>query len=195
MKSMIRLVITGNPGVGKHTSAEFIAQKIQGIKIIDINKFAIDKNAILGRDRKYGIDVDVKKLSKLIDYELRTTTRDFAIIGHLAPYVLKRSRIDFVVVLRRSPYELMKTLEQRKYSLEKIRENVASEILGVSLYDALKTFGKDKIVELDTTGKTPEYIAGKIMLVIQRGGSGKIGIVDWLSLVYKKGDLHNFLEY
>ncbi|MGB6627703.1 MAG: hypothetical protein WBE61_06200 [Nitrososphaeraceae archaeon] len=131
----------------------------------------------------------------MIDYELRTTTRDFAIIGHLAPYVLKRSRIDFVVVLRRSPYELMKTLEQRKYSLEKIRENVASEILGVSLYDALKTFGKDKIVELDTTGKTPEYIAGKIMLVIQRGGSGKIGIVDWLSLVYKKGDLSNFLEY
>ena len=113
----------------------------------------IDKNAILGRDRKYGIDVDVKKLSKLIDYELRTTTRDFAIIGHLAPYVLKRSRIDFVVVLRRSPYQLMKTFEQRKYSLEKIRENVASEILGVSLYDALKTFGKDKIVELDTTGE------------------------------------------
>jgi adenylate kinase len=193
---MIRLVITGNPGVGKHTSAEFIAEKIQGIKIIDINKFAIDKNAILGRDRKYGIDVDVKKLSKLIDYELRTTTtRDFAIIGHLAPYVLKRSRIDYVVVLRRSPYELMKTLEQRKYSLEKIRENVASEILGVSLYDALKTFGKDKIVELDTTGKTPEYIADEIMLLLQRGGSGKIGIVDWLSLVYKKGDLHNLLEY
>jgi adenylate kinase len=192
---MIRLVITGNPGVGKHTSAESLAEKIQGIKIIDINKFAIDKNAILKRDRKYGIDVDVKKLSKLIDYELRTTTRDFAIIGHLAPYVLKRSRIDFVVVLRRSPYELMKTLEQRKYSLEKSRENVASEILGVSLYDALKTFGKDKIVELDTTGKTPEYIAGKIMLVIQRGGSGKIGRVDWLSLVYKKGDLSNFLEY
>jgi adenylate kinase len=192
---MIRLVITGNPGVGKHTSAESLAEKIQGIKIIDINKFAIDKNAILKRDRKYGIDVDVKKLSKLIDYELRTTTRDFAIIGHLAPYVLKRSRIDFVVVLRRSPYELMKTLEQRKYSLEKSRENVASEILGVSLYDALKTFGKDKIVELDTTGKTPEYIAGKIMLVIQRGGRGKIGIVDWLSLVYKKGDLSNFLEY
>ena len=192
---MIRLVITGNPGVGKHTSAESLAEKIQGIKIIDINKFAIDKNAILKRGRKYGIDVDVKKLSKLIDYELRTTTRDFAIIGHLAPYVLKRSRIDFVVVLRRSPYELMKTLEQRKYSLEKSRENVASEILGVSLYDALKTFGKDKIVELDTTGKTPEYIAGKIMLVIQLGGSGKIGIVDWLSLVYKKGDLSNFLEY
>ncbi|HYZ51245.1 MAG TPA: hypothetical protein VE593_10185, partial [Nitrososphaeraceae archaeon] len=93
------------------------------------------------------------------------------------------------------PYELVKTLEQRKYSLEKIRENVASEILGVTLYDALKRFGKNKIVELDTTGKTPEYIADKIILSIQQETVRQIGIVDWLSLVYTKGDVHNFLEY
>ena len=191
----MRLAITGNPGVGKHTTAKFVAKKIHGSRIIDINKFAIDKKAILREDAKYGIDVDVKRLRKLISHELRTITSDVAIIGHLAPYVLRRSDIRHVIVLRRSPYELVKTLKERKYSLEKIRENVASEILGVSLYDALKTFGKDKIVELDTTAKTPEHIAGEIMLVIQRGGSGKIGIVDWLSLVYKKGDLSNFLEY
>jgi adenylate kinase len=192
---MIRFVITGNPGVGKHTIADFVVEKIQGIKIIDINKFAIDKNAILRKDKKYGIDVDVKKLGKLIDYELRTTTRDFVIIGHLAPYVLKPSRMDFVIVLRRSPYELRKTFEQRKYSLKKIRENIASEILDICLYDALKTFGKDKIVELDTTGKSPEYIADKIMLSTQQQGRGNIGVVNWLSSVYEKGDLRNFLEY
>jgi adenylate kinase len=192
---MMRLVITGNPGVGKHTTAKFVAKKIQGSIIIDINKFAIDKNAILRKDTKYGIDVDVKKLRKLINYELGTRTSDVVIIGHLAPYVLRPPDVRHVIVLRRSPYELVKTLEQRKYSLEKIRENVASEILGVSLYDALKTFGKNKIVELDTTGKTPKHIADKIILSIQQETVRQIGIVDWLSLVYTKGDVHNFLEY
>lgn len=195
MKPMIRFVITGNPGVGKHTIADFVSEKIQGIKIIDINRFAIDKNAILRKDKRYGINIDIKKISKLIDYELTKTTSDCAIIGHLAPYVLKPSRMDFVIVLRRSPYELKKTFELRKYSLKKIRENIASEILDITMYDALKTFGKDKIIELDTTGKTPEYIADKIMLSTQQQGSGQIGAVNWLSLVYKKGDLRNFLEY
>jgi adenylate kinase len=192
---MMRLVITGNPGVGKHTTAKFVAKKIHGSRIIDINKFAIDKKAILREDTKYGIDVDVKRLRKLINHELRTTTSDVAIIGHLAPYVLRPSDIRHVIVLRRSPYELVKTLEQRKYSLEKIRENVASEILGVSLYDALKTFGKNKILELDTTGKTPSYIADRIVLSMQQETVRQIGIVDWLSLVYTKGDVHNFFEY
>ena len=192
---MMRFAITGNPGVGKHTTAKFVAKKIQGSRIIDINKFAIDKNDILRKDTKYGIDVDVRRLRKLISHELRTITSDIAIIGHLAPYVLRPSDVRHVIVLRRSPYELVKTLEQRKYSLEKIRENVASEILGISLYDALKTFGKNKILELDTTGKTPNYIADEIILSMQKGTVRQIGIVDWLSLVYTKGDLHNFLEY
>ncbi len=41
----LRFVITGNPGVGKHTSAKIIAEKIDA-EIIDINNVAIDNNAI-----------------------------------------------------------------------------------------------------------------------------------------------------
>jgi adenylate kinase len=41
----LRLVITGNPGVGKHTSAKIIAERINA-EIIDINEVAIDNNAM-----------------------------------------------------------------------------------------------------------------------------------------------------
>jgi adenylate kinase family enzyme len=41
----LRFVITGNPGVGKHTTAKIIAEKTHA-EIIDINKVAIDNNAI-----------------------------------------------------------------------------------------------------------------------------------------------------
>jgi broad-specificity NMP kinase len=55
----IRLVITGNPGVGKHTSAKIIAERINA-EIIDINEVAIDNNAT-GKKTDLGLDVDVKR--------------------------------------------------------------------------------------------------------------------------------------
>jgi adenylate kinase len=194
LKSQIRLAITGNPGVGKHTSTKFLCEKLGGLKIIDINKIIIDNNAFLLNDDLYGKEVDRKKTLKLIRDELKKGG-DIVIIGHLVPYVLKPDGIDLVVVMRRSPYEIIKTFEDREYSPEKIRENVASEILGISFYDALKTFGKSKVIELDATGKTPQQSAEEIVSLLQNKLKRKIGMVDWLSLVYEKGDVQKFLEY
>lgn len=169
---------------------------MKGAKVIDINTVAIGNNAILRKDDKYGIDIDVKKTRKLMVDELKKTSGDFVIVGHLAPYVLNPAKIDLVTVLRRSPYELTKTFKQRKYMQDKIRENVASEILGVSLYDALKTFGKRKITEIDTTAKMPQHIADEIILLLQKKKRKQVvGIVDWLSLIHERGDIQKFLEY
>ena len=73
MGDSIRVVITGTPGVGKHTTAKFVANKLgRATKVIDINKIAIDKRAILEKEHWYGVvDVDVKKLTKLIEKELK----------------------------------------------------------------------------------------------------------------------------
>jgi adenylate kinase len=194
LKSQIKLAITGNPGVGKHTSTKFVCEKLGDVKIIDINKVIIDNNAFLPNDDRNGKEVDIKKTSKLIRYELKRRG-DLVIIGHLVPYVLKPDGIDLVVVMRRSPYEIIKTFEDREYSPEKIRENVASEILGISFYDALKTFGKNKLIEFDATGKTPQQNAEEMVLLLQNKLRHEIGMVDWLSLVYEKGDVQKFLEY
>jgi broad-specificity NMP kinase len=42
---MIRIGITGNPGVGKHTIADLLSKKIKNSKIIDINKIIISNQA------------------------------------------------------------------------------------------------------------------------------------------------------
>ena len=42
-RKYVNLVITGNPGVGKHTTAELILKQNSSYKMIDINKFAIDE--------------------------------------------------------------------------------------------------------------------------------------------------------
>jgi adenylate kinase len=191
----LRFVITGNPGVGKHTSAKIIAEKID-VEIIDINDVAIDNNATGKNTDDLGFDVDVKKLVRLLE-KLLKTKRDLVLVGHLAPYVLKPAGISLVAVLRRSPYELEKTLKKRGYSVDKVRENVASEILGTSLYDSLKTFGKRKVAEFDTTGKSPEESADEILAVLQKKPKSKPKLlgIDWLILVSEKGDMRRFFKY
>jgi adenylate kinase len=191
----IRLVITGNPGVGKHTSAKIIAERINA-EIIDINQVAIDNKAT-GKRTDLGLDVDVKRLVRLLEKLLKTKKRDLVIVGHLAPYVLKPAGISLVAVLRRSPYELEKTLKKRGYSVDKVRENVASEILGTSLYDSLKTFGKRKVAEFDTTGKSPEETADEILTTLQKNTKSKPKLlgIDWLILVSEKGDMRRFFKY
>ena len=39
----VNLVITGNPGVGKHTIADLFVKQNSSYQIFDINKFAIEK--------------------------------------------------------------------------------------------------------------------------------------------------------
>lgn len=186
----MKLVVTGNPGVGKHTSARIIADKL-GAEIVDINRVAIDNDAIAEKTER-GSEVDLKKLKRLIAKTLKAK-KDQIIVGHLAPYVVKPAGISMAAVLRRSPYELEKTLEKRGYGYGKVKENLASEILGVSFYDSVKAFGKRKVAEFDTTGRTPEQTASEIIHALRK--KPKAAGVDWLALVSEKDDMKKFFEY
>jgi adenylate kinase len=187
----VRIVITGNPGVGKHTAARLVAKELKA-EIIDINKVALDNDAVLRRTEK-GAEIDLKKAGKVIAGILKKKG-SFVIVGHLAPYVLKSAGIDMVVVLRRSPVRLEETLMERKYIREKVNENVSAEILGVLLYDAIKTFGKRKIAEFDTTGKTPEHTAEEIILTVQKKKPRHAGSIDWLAVVSEE-EVQRFFSY
>lgn len=185
-----RLVITGNPGVGKHTAAIEL-RKILGFAVIDINDLAVKNQAFL---QMPSLEIDSKKVATIIESKLGESQRTL-IVGHLAPYVLKKEWIDLTIVLRKSPYAILSTLENRKYSTKKIRENVASEILGITFYDSVQCFGKEKIAELDTTQSTPAEICENIISLLNAKTTRKVGVVDWLSLIYEKGDVGRFLEY
>ncbi|MEM3065503.1 MAG: AAA family ATPase [Candidatus Nitrosotenuis sp.] len=176
------LVVTGNPGVGKHTVTKVLAEKL-GYHILDINQIAI-KNRVYQKSGST-LDVDTKKLEKKIKKLLKPNT---IVVGHLAPYVIPKSQVKFAIILRKNPYKLVPIYKKRKYSQKKIYENLGSEILGVIAYDARSRFGK-KALQVDTTGLSVSKLLKKILLAMK---TKKQDDVDWLGLVSKKGDLARF---
>ena len=177
------IVITGNPGVGKHTIAEKISQRL-GLSIIDINKIARD--AKLFEENEDTNDIDTEKLKKIL---AQKTSENNLIVGHLVPYVLEKNQVKIMIVLRRSPYELITVYKKRKYSDKKIKENTGSEILGIITHDAISRF-EEKIAQIDVTGKTIQEAEEKaIRLILSNEGDEK---VDWLELVTKNNDLRKF---
>ena len=184
----MNLIITGNPGVGKHTIANLLLEKNRSFQVLDISKFAIEKN--LGEQIESDIEIDT---SKLADEIKKVVLEDTLIVGHLAPYIFDESMIDLVIVLRKNPYDLVDVYKERKYQDSKIKENAGSEILGVIANDTLKSFGKEKTFEVDTTEKAPELVLREVNEIIKNKKGGKV--VDWLSLVAEKNDMNRFFDY
>lgn len=177
------IVITGNPGVGKHTVAEKIAQRLE-LSIIDINEIAKDSG--LFEENEETNDVDTEKLKEIIAQRI---SKNNLIVGHLAPYVLEKNKVKKMIILRRSPYDLITVYKDRKYSYEKIKENTGSEILGIIAHDAINRF-EEKAFQIDITGKTiPKVVEKVIGLISSNEGNEK---VDWLDLVTKNNDLRKF---
>ena len=95
------IVITGNPGVGKHTITKQIAKNLK-LDIIDINQIAKDEK--LFEKNEYTNDVDTTKLKKILKGRISEKN---VIVGHLAPYVLDKNKVKVIIVLRRNPYDLI----------------------------------------------------------------------------------------
>ena len=177
------IVITGNPGVGKHTITQLIADKMK-LSIIDINKIA--KDSELFEKNGDTNDVDVEVLEKILESKI---SENNIIVGHLAPYVLRKNQVKIMIVLRRSPYDLIPVYEDRKYDDAKIKDNVGSEILGIIANDAMEKF-QEKTFQINVSGKTVPEMIEKIMSIIMNKKGNEI--VDWLDLVRKNNDLGKF---
>lgn len=179
------IVITGNPGVGKHTITKEIAQKLQ-LEILDINYIARD-SGLLEKNAQSG-DVDTEQLKAVLRERIKSNS---VIVGHLAPYAVEKDQIDTVIVLRRNPYDLLKVYRERQYDVGKSVENAASEILGVIAHDAINQF-EEKVFQIDASKKDISEVVSRIENIISGDEKSKKEKVDWLYLVAQNNDLKKF---
>lgn len=177
------IVITGNPGVGKHTITKQIAKNLK-LDIIDINQIAKDEK--LFEKNEYTNDVDTTKLKKILKGRISEKN---VIVGHLAPYVLDKNKVKVIIVLRRNPYDLISIYKKRKYTDKKIIENTGSEVLGIIAYDVINKF-QEKTFQINATKKSIQETIDKVMKIISENRGNEE--VDWLGLVTENNDLKKF---
>ena len=180
------IVITGNPGVGKHTITKKISEKLN-FPIVDINIVAKD----LGLFEKNGNtnDVDTKKLAKILG---ERKLKDTVIVGHLAPYVLEKNQVKIIIILRRNPYDLELVYKDRNYLGIKIKENTGSEVLGIIMHDTIEKF-EEKAFQIDVSKKNIQQVVEKVLEIISKKEGNEE--VDWLNLVTKNNDLEKFFTH
>ena len=181
------LVLTGNPGVGKHTTASEIMKQNAMYEIIDINNLAIELG--LTEKAKETLEVYVAELKIKMKQKVSNNS---LIVGHLAPYVLDESDVDVAIVLRKNPMDLIKVFKNRGYSKEKIKSNTATEFIGVTFNDSISSFGEEKTFQIDTTNKTPEQVTSIIDKIVN--GKNKGDMVDWFHLADKSAAIQELLD-
>lgn len=190
---MSRIVVTGNPGVGKRTLSSLLSKRL-GFRIINLNEFVI-KNRLVFTDKTLDVyDVYLKKATIMLRREIKQY-QDVIITGHLAPYLIRPDQVDLVVVLRRSPENLLQTFKKRNYDLRKIRENITSEILGITLYDSIKKFGKEKIIEFDTTTTPSKETIKHLIEALSDKSKRKTENIDWMPTLKDRQEILKLVSY
>jgi broad-specificity NMP kinase len=85
-------------------------------------------------------------------------------------------------------------MEEAGFSGSKLWENLASEILDVCLVEALNAYNKEKVCELDVSGRRTEEVVAEILEVLEGSKKCAVGVVDWLSELESEGLLDEFLK-
>ena len=162
------IAVTGTPGVGKTTVSKLLSKRL-GYEYISIREFAVER----GIGEKVGdeIEIDVDELAEKMVEEFKG--KNVVIDGHLSHFVPS----DVVIVLRAHPRLVAERLKDRGYSRKKLAENVEAELIDVILVEALEE--NERVIEVGTTGKTPEEVVDEIIDLIERGVKKRAGIVDW----------------
>ncbi|MBI5253662.1 MAG: adenylate kinase family protein [Euryarchaeota archaeon] len=170
------IIITGTPGTGKTTTANFLSSKIN-CRCIRISEFADE--ACTGVEGNSKI-IDVKKLSKKIK---KIIQGDAIIEGHLS-HLLGIG--DIVIVLRTNPKILKQRLLKQGFKGEKLRENLEAEALDVCLIESLERHSH--VYEIDTSEKTPETIVKDVLRILKgETDEYKPGKIDWSEEYFSAG--------
>lgn len=145
---MVRVALTGTPGVGKTSLARAAAAR--GWRVVDVTAWARAAGCVAGRDEEDDADaVDVEALARLVPADDGSRVLYEGHLSHWLP-------LDEAWVLRCDPDVLRGRLEARGYRPAKVAENLEAEALDLILQEALDAF--PRVVQRDGTRRTPEEL-------------------------------------
>ena len=188
-------LLTGTPCVGKTSTARLLAVKLNAL-YVNLTDMAVKYKLVSGKDEtRNTIIVDEPRMKKKIRSIIQKTAKKEVVIdGHYAVNVVPKELVTRVFVLRRDPVELRGFMEHCGFQGPKLFENLASEVLDVCLFDALKAVGMKKVCELDVTGLSVDEIVKQILFLLQHPAKCHVGVVDWLGKLENEGLLDEYVK-
>lgn len=183
------IFISGTPCTGKTTIAtklnDFLTNNGFNSYFIKINDFAIENDLVLGKDpdKLYAV-IDIGRLDEVLNKEINNfldenssdDSKTVVVEGHLSHLC---NGADKTIILRLNPEKLLKRLEERKYSENKIHENLEAEALAVCSAEAYDLYG-DKASEIDTTNKSVDETLDTVLKIIYGELESPVGSVDFM---------------
>ena len=100
-------------------------------------------------------------ISKIKNFQKEGRYEGIIIDSHLSHYIPKKY-VDLCIITKCDIKELNKRLKRKKYSKDKIQENLQAEIFDICYNEALKQ--KHKIIIIDTT---KGFNIGKLTKIIK----------------------------
>ncbi|MCS7137390.1 MAG: AAA family ATPase [Candidatus Caldarchaeum sp.] len=164
--------VSGTPGVGKTAVGKNLARRL-GYEFIDVPVFVRDEG--LGEAEKPEGTIVVEP--RVLRQRLLSRAMDEVVISsHLLMKLPRRKQK--CIVLRHNPLKLVKRLRMRRYNLKKVAENAEAEFLGIIYQEAVKTFGRRRVFQVDTTGKSVSEVSRRCLSLLRGRSRGEN--VDWL---------------
>jgi len=190
------ILVMGTPCVGKTVVSSLLAAELNAFHI-DLGELVMRENLSCGVDKVRGaLIADRAKLSRRVGEIMKSQgmNRDVIVDGHYATDIVPAKSVTRVFVLRRDPEELKHLMEVRGFMGRKLWENLAAEILGACLYDAVKAVGLDRVCEVDVSGRRIEEIVNDVVSILDGKKQCTVGIVDWLGKLECENRLDEFLR-
>jgi adenylate kinase len=188
------VLITGTPGTGKTTVSRLLATELRAC-CVELNILLKRKGIDYTYDEKRKTRiVSVDRLHIALRRQAAGADHGLVIDSHVALAAGRLPKLVRVVVLRCNPIVLEQRLERKRWSKSKIGENLQAEILDICLWDAVKNYGWNRILEIDTTEKVPRHVVQLIMKDLCKKRIQNQPTVNWLSDLKRKGILTRYLD-
>ena len=180
--SRCRISITGTPGCGKSSLANYAAN-LPSYELIEVSELAEMHGFIEQIDDNDGArPIDIDGLAQMLEEQWKTPpTHDTFIDGHLSHFL----PVDAIVILRCNPEVLSQRNKTRGWSKEKIKENEEWELLGGTWNDYDEWKGLP-CLELNSTAHSTDALFEGIEQWIRDGFKPEAPEeeIDWVSVLH-----------
>ena len=194
------IIISGTPGCGKTSVASELS------KLLDANTISLNELAV---SDDFSFEYDKERKTYIVDFKIflpyilkkieiiKMNDPKFLIIESHFSDIIPNKFIDFAFILRCDPDELVERLKEKNYDLNKITENVQSEILGNCVNYLVQKKIKKPIYEIDTTNLNIESVTKTINDIIFAKVDVEnyyLGKIDWLKKLFQEDRLVGYFD-